>query len=233
MALALLAGCERRSDATLYADALAETKDFDAAANLCRQIRPPLVRDDCLLAVIEAHDRLSEQDCAEITEAKWSSECLFQLAERQSHAGDLQLGLRTCERSTFGRACSWHLLQDEVQASMEERPSVAEDRIADFRGARLIPDAPFQFWLTRFREGAALGRTVDEADCDELKDADPCRKAVEDHVRRSLELQWRASRKSVCEAAPGQRAMSHGKPAWVSGHIAAEAEARWVNERCR
>ena len=230
---ALATGCERRGDAVLYADALAETKDFEKAADTCREIGAQQSRQDCMLAVIEQHGRLSDRDCASIADQKWSGECLFQLAERQAHAGDLPLALKTCDRSIFGRACTWHLLQDEVQASLDLHPSEAEARIAGFQGNRLMPDAAFQFWLTRFREGAGQGRTVDEVDCDELKDADPCRKAVEDHVRRSLELQWRASRGSVCSSPAGERAMNHGKPAWAQGHIAAEAEARWYDERCR
>lgn len=184
--------------------------------------------------MIEQHGRLTEQDCGAISDKKWYGECLFQLAERQAAAGDLALALSTCDRSSFGRACVWHLLQDEVQASLSDRPSIAEARIAEFRGARLIPDAPFQFWLTRFREQGGAGVMITEADCDELRDADPCRKAIEDHVRRSLELQWRANRASVCAAPPGERAMNHGKPAWsTEGHIAADAEARWARERCR
>ena len=227
-------GCDRRSDAARYTDALAETADFEAAAADCRGISTEETRDDCLLAVLEQHGRLSEADCGGIKDQKWYGECLFQLAERQAGAGDLALALSTCDRSSFGRACVWHLLQDEVQASMADRPLVAEARIAEFRGARLIPDAPFQFWLTRFRETGGAGATIDEADCDELRDADPCRKAIEDHVRRSLELQWRANRASVCNAPEGQRAMSHGKPAWsMDGHIAKDAERRWASERCK
>lgn len=183
--------------------------------------------------MLEQHQRLSDADCAEITSVKWYAECLFQLAERQADAGELALGLQTCDRSRFARSCTWHLLQDQVQATLTLPPVEAEPRIEAFRGVRTLPDAPYQFWLTRFREQGGLGRSVDEADCDGLRDRRACELAVEAHVRRTLEVLGRASLRTVCAAEPGRRAMSKGQPSWAPGPVASGTEERWVAERCR
>lgn len=220
-----------RSDAEHYVAALA-AEDFSVARAACRRIRDREARDDCYLAALEAHHRLSEEDCAEIQSPRWSAECLFQLAERQSAAGDLDLALLTCERSRFARFCAWHLLQDEVQAGLDEPVDVAEARVDRFRGARAIPDALHQFWLIRFREQGAAGETLDEADCEDSRDPVACRHAVEDHVRRVMDALGKASRHSTCLAEPGQRATTRGGPAWKPGPVANAAEARWVAERC-
>jgi len=226
------AGCQRPSDAVLYAQAAAAA-DFTDARGLCRDIRVEATRDDCLLAVLEAHQRLSDADCAEIHDQKWYAECLFQLAERQSLGGDLALGLATCDRSRFARPCAWHLLQDQVQATLDLSAAEAEPRIDLFKGTRTLPDAPEQFWLTRFREQGGLGRPVDEADCATLRDPDACRIAVASHVRKALDALGRASLRTVCDAEPGQRAMTKGRPAWVAGPTASAEEARWVAGHCR
>lgn len=216
----------------LYAKAAAEA-DFSSARGLCRDIRVEATRDDCLLAVLESHQRLSDADCSEIRDQKWYAECLFQLAERQSAGGDLALGLSTCDRSRFARSCTWHLLQDQVEATLDLSPAEAEPRIDLFKGVRTLPDAPEQFWLTRFRELSGAGRPVDEADCDGLRDPEACRIAVASHVRRALEALGRASLHTVCDAEPGQRATTKGRPAWVAGPIASAEEARWVATHCR
>ncbi len=182
---------------------------------------------------MEKHGRLSEGDCAEITSQKWYAECMFLLAERQSKAGDLALALDTCDRSRYARFCTWHLVQDQVQATMSLSMAEAEGRIVAFKGARAIPDAPYQFWLTRFREQGGEGRPVDEHTCETLRDPGACYLAVEGHVRKTLDVLGRASLRTVCAAEPGRRAMSKGQPSWRMGPVATRVEERWVEERCR
>ncbi len=228
-----LAGClDRRSDAARYADALAR-EDFDDARDDCAGIGPEDARDDCLLAIMEQHHRLSEADCAGIASQKWYAECMFLLAERQSKTGDLALALQTCERSRYARFCSWHLLQDQVQETLDLSMAQAEGRIVAFKDAKPIPDAPFQFWLTRFREQGASGTSVDEHECETLRDRGACYLAVEAHVRRTLDTLGRASLRTVCASEPGKRAMSKGQPSWKMGPVASRVEQRWVEERCR
>ena len=190
-------------------------------------------REDCLLAVLERHHRLSPEDCGELTTQKWHAECLFQLAERQGRAGELSAALQTCASSLYARFCSWHLLQDQVQASLDDAPVVAEARLDGFAGVTVLPDAAFQFWMIRFREQATDGRSLDESDCHGLRERGECERAVVEYVRRKLDAISHGRMPAVCGGTPGRRAMAHGQPAWKAGPLATSAEDAWVAERCR
>lgn len=230
----LLVSCGRDplGDAGWYTRALSE-KGYDAAASDCRNIDAAESREDCLIAAMEANQRLDPADCVDLAVPKWHEECLFMLAERQSHAGDLRLGLQTCETSRFRRSCTWHLLQDKVQSTLDSSGTEAERALDDFEAERSLPDAAYQFWVIRLREAGAVGRPVDETDCNTSRDPAACRRAVEAHVRRILDTLGRAGLASVCKAEPGARAMNRGKPAWVAGPLTSASEAAWVRERCR
>ena len=231
--LGALASCHPRSNAQWYTRALSDETSFEDARSDCRHVSEPTARDDCLLAVLEQYHRLAETDCAELQVMKWREECLFQLAERQNASGDLALGLATCNRSRYARPCSWHLVQDEVEASLGDAPSVAEPRIDKFKGVRSLPDAPLQFWLIRFREQSAAGKPIDEADCDGLRDPIACRNAVQEHIQQVLDTMSGKALQTVCRAAPGERVKTAGKPAWAMGPIATATDARWAGEHCR
>ena len=231
--LLALGACNRGlGDAGWYTAALAE-KSYGAAASDCRKIHAADSREDCLLAAMSQNNRLQDADCAELTVSKWHEECLFMLGERISASGNLALGLQTCERSRFARSCTWHLLQDKVQATMDQPPATAERVLDHFQRVPSLPDATYQFWVIRLREAAELGRPVDEADCIPSRDPAACRRAVEAHVRRILDTLGRGGLASACKAAPGARATTGGKPAWLPGPITLAVEANWVREKCR
>lgn len=230
--LALLAACEQRGDAGWYAYALAEAPSYEDAAAACRRIDARSTREDCLLAVLESHDRLAEADCGELQDPVWHDECLFQLAERRRAAGDLAEAIRTCHRTRFSRPCAWHLLQDEVQASIDLPAPEAEARLQPFAAADPLPDAAFQFWMIRFREQGTRGRTVDEADCASLQDPSQCRRALQSHIHRMLEALGNLDLQKTCAREPGTRANVRGAPAWVLGSLALETERQWEAEFC-
>ncbi|MDP6932836.1 MAG: hypothetical protein QGG40_07955 [Myxococcota bacterium] len=245
LALALWScdGLGDRSDAQNYARALAEVTDFSAARSSCDRVDSSLARGDCLLAIMEAHERLDETDCRTLDNDLWHDECFFLLAERQAASGGLAQGLDTCQTTAFARYCSWHLLQDEVQDSLQEPAAEAEARLTAFRETRTLPDAAFQFWTIRFREQAGDGRPLDERDCTGLEDSESCIHAVQAHIRKMLDARARAARKkssdttpsrpAVCELEPGSRVKIRQAPAWSSGPVAQAAESDWVRDHCR
>ncbi|MCK6502324.1 hypothetical protein L6R53_02815 [Myxococcota bacterium] len=243
LALVVLPGCERRSDAERYHHALVEARSYATARASCRRIEDPDSRGDCLVGVMEVWQRLDAAGCHEILApagagagaapelAVWRDECMFQLAERQRAHGDLPTALRTCLDSRWARECSWHLLQDEAEASLDEPAAVAEARIRAFRDAPRLPDASLQFWIIRARAGAARGRPVSEADCAALAAPAPCREALGVTVRSMLDARLRAEGTSGC-AHVVQTAATLSGVAWLPGPLVDAEVARWASARC-
>ena len=224
-------GCaDSASDA--YAMALMGTDGYAASLIHCDRINSAELQDDCRVALMEVWARLEPSDCEIVESTVWRDECIFLLGERQWQNGDLDGGLRTCEQSRFRRNCAWHLIQDEVQASLEMTAVEAEQRISGFVNARAVPDAGMQFWTIRFREQAGLGRVLDASDCEQLSEPIACRAAVERHVLTILDSQSTRDLPSVCAAEVGQRATLNGQPAWLMDAVTQQAEALWVRTRC-
>ena len=228
-----LLGCAGPADAELYRQAVALAPDYAVARPLCDQMVDADGRADCQMAVMERFDRLEPADCETVERGLWVDECYFQMAERRRAAGDLAGALATCERIRFARFCDWHLLQDEVEASIDEAPAAVEARLAPFVGLRALPDAAVQLWVIRFRERAGRDHILDERDCDGLKAPGPCQKAVNAHVRSILDSLGRAHKDQLCDKPLGQRARLGDGPAWLLGPLTEAAESRWVFERCR
>ena len=215
-----------------YSAALMETESYVGSLAHCSRIDSDDLRDDCRVAAMEVWSRLEDSDCEIVESPLWHDECLFLLGERQWQGGDLALGLRTCEQSRFRRNCAWHLIQDEVQASIALPADEAEARIASFVEARAVPDAAMQFWTIRFREQAGEGMVLNAADCEGLRDAIACRAAVERHVLAILDAQSSRDMQAVCTAPRGGRATLNGQPAWIDDAVTGQAEALWVRTRC-
>ena len=237
LVLLALSSCAVEGDAHLYAQALTGSETFLEARELCLRIRDPASRGDCEVAVMERWQRLNVDDCRTIARGPpelslWRDECMFQLAERMRARGDLDRALETCLDTRFARQCSWHLVQDEAEASLDEAPAVAERRIARFVAARRIPDAPVQFWAIRFRTAAAAGRLPDEAICNELAQPAPCRDAVESYVRTVLDAWLRGDPNLACGRVAPSSDTVELRPAWVEGPYATAAAVDWRALHC-
>jgi hypothetical protein len=235
--LCVLAGCALACEDSAPAGeafpaALMETESYEVAVAHCDRIASDELRGDCRVALMESWNRLDPADCESMESPLWRDECLFLLGERQLAAGDLALGLATCEQTRFRRNCAWHLVQDEVQATLELPAPEAEERILAFADATPIPDAAMQFWIIRFRERAGAGYALDEADCETLQDPIPCRAAVERHIHGILDARVKRKLAETCDAKPGERATLNGEPAWTVGEVSLRAEASWVETRC-
>jgi hypothetical protein len=177
-------------------------------------------------------DRLEESDCALVEDPLWRDECVFLLAERRYAAGELASAIQTCHRTRFGRKCSWHLLQDLAQATLDRPPTEVESMLTPFLEADPMPDFKDQFWRIRFREQGAAGRTLDESACVGLVDEMSCESAVHYHVRSILDALAKTGLERTCERPMGQRATVADGAAWSLGAITEDAENQWVQQRC-
>lgn len=219
--------------AEAYHEALTTDGGYVVSAAACARLPTPRVRGDCILAAMERWETLDPALCAGLEDSLWADECRFQLAERQRAAGDLAAALSMCEQTRFRRSCAWHLVQDEAEAAVDEDLRSAEARIPALATSRVIPDAPVQFWLIRFREGSARGQVLDEAGCGTLRDARSCEQAVWAWVRAMLDELGRRDPARLCALPDGERVRNvDGEPAWAAGPITVGAEANWVAERC-
>jgi hypothetical protein len=181
---------------------------------------------------LETWGRLELSICEALSAPLWRDECLFKLGESQWQTGDLEAGLQTCEQTRFRRNCAWHLVQYEVNATLQLPPVEAEGRILGFAASDSMPDAAFQFWLIRFREQAGDGLQLNELDCDGLEQPEACRDGIRRHVVSSLRTKSRRHLEELCGADPGERVRLKGDPAWAPGPITLEAEAQWVASHC-
>ena len=201
------------------------------------RIRDPATRGDCEVATMERWESLDANDCRAIAQGPpelvlWRDECMFQLAERLRAAGELDRALETCMDTRFSRQCSWHLVQDEAEASLAEAPTVAEARIARFAQAGRIPDAALQFWSIRLRSSAAAGALPDEAACAGLADPAPCQEAVRRYVRLVLDTRLRGDRALACGQVEAASGTVMQRPAWADGPLAAAAALEWHVAHC-
>lgn len=227
-----LACAPERGDAGWYAAALADATDHASAKQMCAEIGELRLRSDCQVAAMERWGGLAEAECLEVSDPVWADECRFQLAERLRVAGDLAGGIDACHRTRFRRQCSWHLLQDEAQDSVDETPAEAQRRLRPFAASNPLPDAGRHFWAIRMQEQNGAGRSADETDCDQVADSQSCTIAFERHVHRTLDALGRANLAKVCGAETGQRAFTREVPTWLPGPLATAAERRWVDARC-
>lgn len=219
-----------------------EADSFARARSSCLGIRDPDSRGDCLVGVMEVWQRLEPGDCHAILSATsmgpapelalWRDECMFQLAERLRAHGQLPAALDACLDSRWARECSWHLLQDEAEASLDQAPADAEARIQAFRQAPRLPDAAGQFWAIRMRAGAARGLPVSEGDCATLTAPEPCLQALGVTVASMLDARLRAGALDACALRAEPGAILGPDVAWTPGPLVDAEVARWASQRC-
>jgi hypothetical protein len=228
-----MVGCSSPpTDAESYRAALVSAESFDAAKQACAQIQVPQTLGDCQVTITERFERLDPADCNHVTDPVWLDECRFLLAERVGQTGDIKGALAICNQSRFRRHCSWHLLQDGVDATLELSAPEAEAVLEDFGRFEALKDAPFQFWRIRWREWAGHGKVADEADCTGLRHEQGCRDALARHVREMLNTLSRRDATAICALPAGRRVLNRGEPVWKLGPLTAEAERQWEQERC-
>ncbi|RME22927.1 MAG: hypothetical protein D6798_14595 [Deltaproteobacteria bacterium] len=230
-------GCRRPSDATLYVAALSEDDRYERARAHCARIIDVDARGDCLVAIMERFDRLDAGECLALAEAEpelalWRDECVFQLAERLRARQRIEDALRLCLETRFSRECSWHLVRDEAEASIDEAPAIAELRLARFTGARRLPDAGLQFWMIRFRAQAARGVLPDERVCGQIVEPEACIEAFRRHIRQSLATLQRVHEDRACADDADVPDTLSPEPGWADGPIARATVAGWRARHC-
>ena len=230
---ALTFGCGAGpSDVDAYRQALVTAKSFEQARSACATIEETSTRGDCQVTITERFERLDPADCGHVTDPVWLDECRFLLAERMGKTGNIERAITICNQSRFRRHCSWHLLQDGVEATLDESAQDAEAVLEFFGQIDALKDAPFQFWRIRWREWAGMGRSADEADCQGLRHQRGCEEALERHVSEMLHRVSRTDPRRVCAMPRGQRVHNRATPGWVLGPITTRAEAAWEAEWC-
>ncbi len=228
-----LAGCTvEPSDVEAYRTALVSADTFAQARTACAGIADPQTRGDCQVTVTERFERMNEADCDHVTDRVWLDECRFLLAERVGKTGDIQTALAICNQSRFRRHCSWHLVQDGVESTLDLPAAEAEQILEDYGRFDALKDAPFQFWRIRWREWSGSGRSADESDCQGLRHQGACEDALARHVRDMLDTVARRDAQKACASPRGERVRNRGIPSWLLGPITTHAEAQWESERC-
>lgn len=218
-ALVALLGCDDRTPAELYRDALrAETWESARAACLRLDGREEA---DCLLAAMEAHGRLEEDDCAAIPKGVWRDECLFLYAERVAKAGDVEAGLATCEGIGFGRECSFHLIREGARTVLRASMVDAAQRSLDYSGLTHAPDAERLFWKTWHRERLEAKIPLDPTECPN----ETCSTGARQTLLLTLNGIARARGEGFCDGSMPENASSE-RVLWVK---TAETDA-WVAE---
>lgn len=226
------AGCGGPSDAERYRQALATDATFPVAWQTCAGIVALPDRGDCQAAVTERFDRREPADCEQIEHAVWRDECRFLLAERLGQAGELDGALAACLSSRFRRHCTWHLIEDAVELTLDQPDATAEQALEPFFARKAMPDAAFQFWRVRHRLKNAAGTPLSETDCEGLRFRDDCRRALHLHVQTLLDELARGGAERVCAAPAGRRIMLGSTPALGPGPLVEDAEQEWVARRC-
>lgn len=225
-------GCAQPTDAERYRRALTTDATFARAWESCGGITAPPDRGDCQAAVTERFDRREAGDCEQIEHAVWKDECRFLLAERLGQAGELDGALAACLSSRFRRHCTWHLIEDAVEATLDHSDAAAEQALEPFFARRAMPDAAFQFWRVRHRLKNAEGVSLSEEDCEGLRFRDDCRRALHLHVQTLLDELARSGADRVCATPAGRRIMLGTEPALRPGPLVEDAEREWVARRC-
>lgn len=161
--LGLLLGCDDRGPAELYQDAL-HAPTWEASRDTCRRL-PAADQGDCLVASMEIHQRLDRADCEDIPAGLWHNECVFLFAEREAKAGNLAYAVEACDRSGFGRECSYHLIREGARAVLDAPMEEAAAATRTWEGMQHAPDAERLFWRTWFRERQQKDIPVDPTGC--------------------------------------------------------------------
>ncbi len=229
----MMVGCASGpSDADAYRNALVTAETFAAARTACSGIQEAAARGDCQVTITERFERLDPADCAHVTDPMWLDECRFLLAERVGKTGNIERAIAICNQSRFRRHCSWHLLQDGVEATLEVSPREAEAVLELFGQVDALKDAPFQFWRIRWREWGGAGRSADEMDCEGLRHQRGCEEALSRHVREMLHRVSRTDPRRMCALPRGERVRNRDTPGWILGPLTTRAEMEWEAEWC-
>jgi len=225
--LALWLGCDGRTDAQRYRDALAAT-DWETARADCLRLADP-DRSDCLLAVMERLDRLAPEDCALVESPLWRDECTFLYAERAAGAGQLDQAFAACNATGFRRECSYHLIREAARGVLEAPADVAAARIAPYASLPGAPDAPRLFWRAWHRERLARGIAVDPAVCG----ADTaCVQLARETVSTTLAGMAAARGAEAFCADPPTGTDPSGKVVWVAAEPTLGWVRTWVERHC-
>lgn len=226
-------GCARPgSDAERYTAALSDAATYADSAAACRGIVHESTRFDCTLAILDRWNRLEDADCDAIAVGRLQDECRFQLAERRFRAGDLPAAIATCEATRFRRPCSWHLVRDVAEASVDKTMVEAEADVQRFASATALPDAAKQYWTVFTRKRIGRREVVDEAACDTLAAPEPCRDAFFHLVLDMLQETAGSRLEQQCKRPFGQRVTLRGEPVWAPGPITRKAEGLWEERHC-
>lgn len=220
------------TDAERYTTALVEARSYEEGADACAGIGHDSTRHDCTLATLERWNRLEDADCDAISAGRLQDECRFQLAERRFRAGDLPAAIATCEATRFRRPCSWHLVRDVAEASVDKTMVEAEADVKRFANATAIPDAAKQYWTVFARTRIGQRRVVDEADCEALEQPEPCRDALFHLVLDMLRETAGQRIEAMCRTPLGARITLRGQPVWAPGPITRRAERLWEERHC-
>lgn len=133
---------------------------------------------DCLVASMEAQGRLDEADCDVIPKGVWRDECVFLYAEREARAGNLAEAFAACERTVFGRECSYHLIRIGARTVLDRPMGDAAAIAVSYQGLPRAADAQRLFWKTWFRERMEKDVPVDPMGCPTLDCVEGARQTV-------------------------------------------------------
>ncbi|MDP2313273.1 MAG: proline-rich domain-containing protein [Pseudomonadota bacterium] len=206
----LLSGCDQRGPAELYRDALA-APTWDEARGLCERL-PEADVPDCLVAAMEVQGRLDEADCDVLPKGVWHDECVFLYAEREARAGNLAEAFTACDRTVFGRECSYHLIREGARAVLDRTLEEASPAAVPYTGLDRAPDAQRLFWRTWFRERMEKKVPVDPTGCP-TRD---CLDGARETVLLTLNALARAGGAGFCEGPPPD-GQSGARVLWVEG----------------
>ncbi len=105
----------------------AQSLPLSDATDTCLSIRDPALQDDCLLALVDTHERVNVRICAGLHQDNGQADCLFRLAERYAGRGDRWLALEACGLAApFTDECLYHCWTRELQALIRAATGLTE-----------------------------------------------------------------------------------------------------------
>lgn len=212
------------SDATLYTQALHEP-DFDRAFSLCMRIASEQSQGDCAVAVMEHLHRREESDCQRLKPGLWQEECYFLYAERAAAEGRLREGFRACQRTDFGRECSFHLVRQGIRRVVALPPTEAADLLTAYQGLPYAPDLEFLFWKTYWRQRLEAGKAIEPNSCaDEV-----CEVGARANVFELLEAR-RSNLVHTCEV--WKQGGDVGGKSWARTELTEGWVQEWMTHNC-